>query len=177
VSTLFLYLDDRFCSFCWQMLKLFANNWLENFTLCWPYFDCANVRHWINETHLHSGDLHLGSHVPSIVITLCVQGNTPLGQKRIFKNTRAVQRVVWNMRHLMKSPLKPPISFYKQLWQYVLHFPLLTCCIRTSHAFILEFFLSFFSFTRPSLKIEHYWQGSDRIHCVCWLLYVSTILW
>jgi hypothetical protein len=32
-------------------------------------------------------------------------------------------------------------------------------------------------FTRPSLIIEHYWQGSDRIHCACWFLYVSTILW
>jgi hypothetical protein len=32
------------------------------------------------------------------------------------------------------------------------------------------------SFTRPSLIIEHYWQGSDRIHCACWFLYVSTIL-
>jgi hypothetical protein len=31
-------------------------------------------------------------------------------------------------------------------------------------------------FTRQSLRIEHYWQGSDRIHCVCWLLYVTTIL-
>jgi hypothetical protein len=31
-------------------------------------------------------------------------------------------------------------------------------------------------FTRPSLRIEHYWQGSDRIHCACWFLYVSTIL-
>jgi hypothetical protein len=23
-------------------------------------------------------------------------------------------------------------------------------------------------FTRPSLTIEHYWQGPDRIHCACW---------
>jgi hypothetical protein len=22
-------------------------------------------------------------------------------------------------------------------------------------------------FTRPSLRIEHYWQGSDKIHCIC----------
>jgi hypothetical protein len=33
------------------------------------------------------------------------------------------------------------------------------------------------SFHLPKLNSEYYWQGSDRIHCVCWFLYVSTILW
>jgi hypothetical protein len=32
-------------------------------------------------------------------------------------------------------------------------------------------------FYPPKLNSEYYWQGSDRIHCVCWFLYVSTILW
>jgi hypothetical protein len=29
----------------------------------------------------------------------------------------------------------------------------------------------------PKLNSEYYWHGSDRIHCACWFLYVSTILW
>jgi hypothetical protein len=32
------------------------------------------------------------------------------------------------------------------------------------------------SFYPPKLNSEYYWQGSDRIHCACWFLYVSTIL-
>jgi hypothetical protein len=29
------------------------------------------------------------------------------------------------------------------------------------------FFFFLLPFTCPSLRIEHYWQGSDRIHCAC----------
>jgi hypothetical protein len=37
---------------------------------------------------------------------------------------------------------------------------------------------SFFLFICPSsiVSITGAWQGSDRIHCACWFLYVSTIL-
>jgi hypothetical protein len=32
-------------------------------------------------------------------------------------------------------------------------------------------------FYPPKLNSEYYWQGSDRIRCACWFLYVFTILW
>jgi hypothetical protein len=34
----------------------------------------------------------------------------------------------------------------------------------------------FFFLYMPKLNSEYYWQGSDRRHCACWFLYVSTIL-
>jgi hypothetical protein len=37
------------------------------------------------------------------------------------------------------------------------------------------YFTSFFY--PPKLNSEYYWKGSDRIHCACCFLYVSTILW
>jgi hypothetical protein len=33
------------------------------------------------------------------------------------------------------------------------------------------------SFYLPKLNSDYYWQESDRIHCACWFLYGSTILW
>jgi hypothetical protein len=53
-----------------------------------------------------------------------------------------------------------------------------TCSFYTrSHGVFFFFFFFFFFFLyMPKLNSEYYWQGSDRRHCACWFLYVSTIL-
>jgi hypothetical protein len=75
------------------------------------------------------------------------------------------QRIIktWVLRHKGRSGKRGTLDFGER-WE------------NPSCPYIATYTCSSSSFYMLKLNSEYYWQGSDRRHCACWFLHVSTIL-